>query len=204
MEFIISTHSYFLGFPIVFEGQRVRSRPRDMFFFKNRTASRCFIDFIHDWRRSAEHASKLDALLSLALSFCDGANTSTVPSAVVARVMVASTEVQATSVVGERRTVRTRPVVAVLTHAVSISTVAPASSRQEDTVAVRTGNLITFMSALGCPCPIAFCTEFFKLSNPWHAPRAAPVGSGGIILRITRYIVWQLFYICMGVAVPKV
>ena len=53
---------------------------------------------------------------SLAQSFCDGANTLTVSAAEVARVVVAAIEVQATSVVGVRRTERTRPVGAVLTH----------------------------------------------------------------------------------------
>ena len=98
--------------------------------------------------------------------------------------MVAAIEVRATSVVGVPRTERTRPVVAALTHAVRTSTVAPASSGEEDTVAVRTGNLITIMTAFtGCPDPgpIAFITEFFKLCNRWHAPTAAPVLTGCVV-----------------------
>ena len=149
--------------------------------FKIRPASRCFIDCVHDWLRSAWHSSKLDALRSLAQSVSDGANTLTEPAVVAVRVVGAANEAQVTSAEGVRRTERTRPVVAVLTHAVRISTEAPASSREEDTVAVRTGNLITFMTALGCPCPRAFITEFFKLSNRWHAPRTAPVLTGGVV-----------------------
>ena len=95
--------------------------------------------------------------------------------------MAAAIEAQATSVVGVRRTERTRPVVAVLTHVESISTVAPASSREEDTAAVRAGNLITFMSTLGCPGPIALITEFFKLCAGRHAPCAAPFLTGGVV-----------------------
>ena len=63
----------------------------------------------------------------------------TVAAVVVARVVAAAIEVQVTSVAGEPRTERTRPVAAVLTPVVRISTVAPASSREEDSVAVRTG-----------------------------------------------------------------
>ena len=37
------------------------------------------------------------------------------------------------------------------------------------------------MTALGCPCPRAFITEFLKLSVGRHAPRAAPVLTGGIV-----------------------
>ena len=136
--------------------------------------------------------------------FCDGANTLTVPTDVVVRVVAAAIEVQDTSVEGVRRTERTRPVDTVLTLEVPISTVAPASSREEDTVAVRTSNLITFMTALGCPSPIAFCTEFVHLCFGWHAPRTAPVGSCSMILRIARYIVWQICYICIVIAAPKV
>ena len=114
---------------------------------------------------------------------CDGANTLTVAAPVVFRAVVAATKVQAKSAVGVgvRRTERTRPVVAELTHEVRISTVAPASSREEDTIAVRTGNLITFMSTLGCPGPIALITEFFKLCAGRHAPCAAPFLTGGVV-----------------------
>ena len=119
--------------------------------------------------------------LSLAQSFCDGANTLTVAAVAVVREVVEATEAQDTSEVGVRRTERTRPVAAYLTHAARIGTVAPASSREEDTVAVRTGNLITFMPALGCPSPRAFLKEFFKLSVGWHAPRTAPVLTGGVV-----------------------
>ena len=112
---------------------------------------------------------------------CDGTNTSTVSTVVVVRVVAAAIEVQVTSVVGVRRTERTRPVVAVPTLAVPICTVAPASSREEDTVAVRTSNLITIMTALGCPCPRAFITEFLIFCICWHAPTAAPVLTGGVV-----------------------
>ena len=105
----------------------------------------------------------------------------TVAAAVAARVAAAATEVQVTSAEGGRRTERTRPVAAVHTLVAPISTAAPASSREEDTVAVRTSNLITFMNALGCPSPLAFSTEFFKLSNGWHTPRTAPVLTGGVV-----------------------
>ena len=37
------------------------------------------------------------------------------------------------------------------------------------------------MTALGCPCPRAFITEFFTLSKRWHAPRTAPVLTGGVV-----------------------
>ena len=103
-------------------------------------------------------------------------------AAAAARAVAAAIEEQATSVVGERRTERTRPVVAVLTHVVSISTVAPASSREEDTLAVGfTGYKITVVPTLGCPSPLAFLTEFFKLCVGRHAPTAAPVLTGGIV-----------------------
>ena len=59
-------------------------------------------DYVHDWRHSAEHASKLDALLSLAQSVSDGANTSTPTAVVVERAVVAAIEVQVTSDVGAR------------------------------------------------------------------------------------------------------
>ena len=96
--------------------------------------------------------------------------------------MVAATEAQDTSKVGVQRTERTRPVVAVLTHAVPIRTVAPASSREEDTLAVGfTGHEITVVSTLGCPSPRAFITEFVKLGIGRHAPRAAPVLTGGVV-----------------------
>ena len=96
--------------------------------------------------------------------------------------MGAATEVQVTSVAGERRTERTRPVGTVLTHAVRISIAAIASSWEEDTVAVGfTGYKITVVSVLGCPDPIASFTEFFKLSVGWHAPRAAPVLTCGVV-----------------------
>ena len=37
------------------------------------------------------------------------------------------------------------------------------------------------MTALGCPGPLAFCTEFFKLSLSRHAPTAAPVLTGCVV-----------------------
>ena len=37
------------------------------------------------------------------------------------------------------------------------------------------------MIALGCPCPLAFITEFFKLSLSRHAPRTAPVLTGCVV-----------------------
>ena len=122
-------------------------------------------DYVHDWLRSAWHSSKLDALLSLAQSFCNGANTLTETAAAAeARAVAAAIEEQAMSAVGVRRTERTRPVVAVHTHEEPISTAAPASSREEDTLAVGfTGHEITVVTALGCPGPLAFITEFFKL-----------------------------------------
>ena len=112
---------------------------------------------------------------------CDGANTPTDPAVVVVRAVEAATEEQVTSVDGVRRTERTRPVVAVRTHVVPISIEAPASSREEDTVAVRTSNLITFMTALGCPSPLAFITEFLIFCICWHAPRTAPVLTGSVV-----------------------
>ena len=91
-------------------------------------------------------------------------------------------EEQVTSAVGDRRTERTRPVVAELTHAVRISTAAPARSREEDTVAVDfTRHQIAVVTALGCPGPIAFFTEVFKLIDGWHAPRTAPVLTGCVV-----------------------
>ena len=122
--------------------------------------------------------------LSLAQSFCDRANTMTEPAVVAVHVAAATIDDQETSVVGARRTERTRPVVGALTHAVRISTVAPASSREEDTVAVDfTGYKITLVPALGCPSPIAFIfiTEFFKLFIGRHAPTAAPVLTGSVV-----------------------
>ena len=119
--------------------------------------------------------------LSLAQSFCDGANTSTVCAVAEIRVVEAAIEVQVTSAEGGRRTERIRPVVAVLTHAPRNASKATASSREEDTVAVRTSNLITFMTDLECECPRAFITEFSKLSNGRHAPTAAPVLTGGVV-----------------------
>ena len=96
--------------------------------------------------------------------------------------MADATEAQETSVVGVQRIVRTRPVVAVLTHVVHISTVATASSREEDTIAVGfTGHETTVVSTLGCPSPRAFCTEFFTLSLSRHAPTAAPVLTGSVV-----------------------
>ena len=101
---------------------------------------------------------------------------------VVVRVVVAATEAQDTSKVGVQRTERTRPVVAALTPVVRISTATPASSRQEDTGAVGfTGHEITVVSTLGCPSPRAFITEFVKLGIGRHAPRAAPVLTGGVV-----------------------
>ena len=44
-----------------------------------------------------------------------------------------------------------------------------------------TGHEITVVTALGCPGPIAFITEFFKLIDGWHAPRAAPVLTGCVV-----------------------
>ena len=126
----------------------------------------------------------LHALLSLAQSVSDGANTPTVSTVVVVRVVAAATEEQVTSASGARRTERTRPVVAVHTHEEPISTAAPASSREEDTVAVDfTGYKITLVPALGCPSPIAFIfiTEFFKLFIGRHAPTAAPVLTGSVV-----------------------
>ena len=103
-------------------------------------------------------------------------------SVAVARAVVAAKEVQVTSAVGVRRTERTRPVAADLTLVVPIRTVAPASSREEDTLAVGfTGYKITVVSTLGCPSPIAFITEFFKLSYGRHAPHTAPVLTGGVM-----------------------
>ena len=125
--------------------------------------------------------ASLTLLLSLAQSFCDRTNTSTASTAAVAREVAASTEVQARSVVGVRRTERTRPVAAALTHVARNRSEPPASSREEDTVAVRTSNLITFITALGCPCPRAFITEFVKLCVGRHAPCAAPVLTGGVV-----------------------
>ena len=37
------------------------------------------------------------------------------------------------------------------------------------------------MTALGCPSPIAFCTEFVHLCFGWHAPTAAPVLTGSVV-----------------------
>ena len=150
--------------------------------FKNRPASRDFFN-------KSNHSNESNKSYTLRCALvCDGTNTPTDPAAVVVRVVVAAKEVQVTSTVEVRqteRTERTRPVVAVLTHEVSIGTEAPASSWEEDTIAIDfTGYEITVVSTLGCPCPLAFCTEFFKLSNRWHAPHTAPVGSGGIILCI--------------------
>ena len=106
-------------------------------------------------------------------------------SVAVARAVVAAKEVQVTSAVGVRRTERTRPVVAALTHVIHViskRTAATASSREEDTVAVGfTGYEITVVSTLGCPSPIAFITEFFKLSYGRHAPHTAPVLTGGVM-----------------------
>ena len=142
-------------------------------------------DYVHDWLRSAWHSSKLDALLSLAQSFSDGANTSTDSTAVAVRAMAAAEEDQVKSVFGVQRTERTRPVFAVLTHAARISTEsteAPASSREEDTLAVGfTGYKITVVPTLGCPSPFAFITEFFNLIYGRHAPRAAPVLTGSVV-----------------------
>ena len=115
---------------------------------------------------------------------CDRANTLTAHTGAAARGVAAATEVQATSVVGDRRTERTRPVEAGLTHAARTSTDAQASSREEDTVAVGfTGYKITIVSTLGCPGTRAFIliTEFFKLSLSRHAPRTAPVLTGGVV-----------------------
>ena len=96
--------------------------------------------------------------------------------------MAAAIEAQGTSVDGVRRTERTRTVVAALTHVARSSTVAPASSREEDTVAVDfTGHEITVMTTLGCPGPLALCTEFIKFSLSRHAPRAAPVLTGSVV-----------------------
>ena len=140
-------------------------------------------DYVHDWLRSAWHSSKLDALLSLAQSFSDGANTSTDSTAVAVRAMAAAEEDQVKSVFGVQRTERTRPVFAELTHAARISTEAPASSRQEDTLTVDfTGYKITLVPALGCPSPLAVITEFSKLCAGRHAPTAAPVLTGSVVL----------------------
>ena len=92
--------------------------------------------------------------------------------------------VQGTSEVGVKITERTRPVVAVLTHAAPISTAAPTSSREEDTIAVDfTGYEITPVPALGFPSPLAVIaiTEFFKLCFGWHTPSTAPMFTGGIV-----------------------
>ena len=123
-------------------------------------------------------------MLSLAQSFCDGANTPTVPADAVSRAVAAAIEEQATSAEGPGRTERTRPVVAALTHVVPISTFAPASSREEDTIAVDfTGYEITPVPALGCPSPLAVIviTEFFKLCFGWHTPSTAPILTRGVV-----------------------
>ena len=77
-------------------------------------------------------------------------------TAAIDRAVVAVVEVQVMSEAGARRTERTRPVVAELTHAIPISTAAPASSREEDGISVCfTGYKITVVPTLGCPSPRA-------------------------------------------------
>ena len=52
----------------------------------------------------------------------------------------------------------------------------------EDTLAVGfTGYKITVVPTLGCPSPLAFLTEFFKLCVGRHAPTAAPILTGGVV-----------------------
>ena len=81
-------------------------------------------------------------------SVCNRTNTLTESAVVAAHAVAAAIEVQVTGVVGVGRTERPRPVVAVLTRAVRISTVAPASSWKEDAVAVWTSDSITVVPVL--------------------------------------------------------
>ena len=147
-----------------------------MSFFLNIDPLRGFLNKSNNSNESNISYTLRGALVS------DGANTLTRLTEVEVRAVVAATEAQVTSVVGVRRTERTRPVVAEFTHAVRSSTEAPASSREEDTLTVDfTGYKITIVSTLGCPSPIAFITEFVKLSIGRHTPRAAPIVTGGVV-----------------------
>ena len=131
-------------------------------------------------------------------------------SAVVAApVCVARIEAEVASVVAAARTLRARPAVAVTADEDEVSVMADAGSGQEDTPAVRTGELATLHTILRCPNALVTLVEkFLDLVERGHLPGAAPLHVSHIILSAadtgTEATTFFLGVIIMFVSLPGV
>ena len=89
---------------------------------------------------------------------------------------------------------RRRPEVAVLARAVRGSTVAPAGSGKENTVAVPLGSKEHTLDAiLSGPLAGAVVDQFVVFGLGGEAPAAAPIGAGGIIGRVAADVAHAAF-----------
>ena len=90
------------------------------------------------------------------LLFCDGANGSTEDAIAPIHELTAATEVKAARAIAIDLVGRRTPIVAIVTIIEERSPVTAARSREKDTVAVGSSNLIALNAVLGSPLPCTF------------------------------------------------